>query len=479
MWGLPLDEVKAMPETFENYFDGFSSCFQTRTHNGADHAFAYLLGLISLDSNRNYVNISRRVNGVRDSGQNIQHFVSDSPWPHRRVYEEIQRQIGSCEQLRGGFLTVDDSQDARSCGISAGVARQRNGRLGKVDSCQSGVGLTYQKDGISVPIDAELFLQARWFTDEYRALWPKLHIPCDLEPKTKVQMALEMILRAKGNGLEFTAVCGDDLYGRSCDFRQGLNENGILYVCDVPGGNRVYLEEPVLRFPGKYPGPPCPNFKKCQCVTGTSYEISSLVKLFGLEFERVGIRPAERGILRYSIATVPCWTVTNDGRKRSETLLVRKESNGRFSYSLSNAPVDVARDELARWRAHRYFVERTFQDCKTELGWDELCAVKYRAWAHHTALVALALWLVTKLRLGVMMRAVGNGSAMKVFEVEHLPPISVSCLRLLLRTVYGLLYLAWEEALHIAMIRQAARIRSRKSRLRSQHVEKPGKEDFL
>jgi len=39
-------------------------------------------------------------------------------------------------------------------------------------------------------------------------------------------------------------------------------------------------------------------------------------------------------------------------------------------------------------------IERTFQDAKSEAGWDELVARKYRAWMHHTALDALALWVV-------------------------------------------------------------------------------------
>jgi hypothetical protein len=38
--------------------------------------------------------------------------------------------------------------------------------------------------------------------------------------------------------------------------------------------------------------------------------------------------------------------------------------------------------------------ERTFQDAKSEAGWDELVALLYRAWIHHTALDALALWFV-------------------------------------------------------------------------------------
>jgi hypothetical protein len=47
----------------------------------------------------------------------------------------------------------------------------------------------------------------------------------------------------------------------------------------------------------------------------------------------------------------------------------------------------------------RYFVERSIQDAKSELGWDELEAQKYLAWMHHLALTILALWFVTQTKI--------------------------------------------------------------------------------
>jgi hypothetical protein len=36
-----------------------------------------------------------------------------------------------------------------------------------------------------------------------------------------------------------------------------------------------------------------------------------------------------------------------------------------------------------------YFVERSIQDAKSELGWDEFQAIKYRTWEHQLALTML------------------------------------------------------------------------------------------
>jgi len=47
----------------------------------------------------------------------------------------------------------------------------------------------------------------------------------------------------------------------------------------------------------------------------------------------------------------------------------------------------------------RYFVERTFQDAKSELGRAEFAARSYRAWEHHLASNAAALWFVAQTKL--------------------------------------------------------------------------------
>ncbi|MCL0050871.1 hypothetical protein M1N22_03420 [Dehalococcoidia bacterium] len=70
------------------------------------------------------------------------------------------------------------------------------------------------------------------------------------------------------------------------------------------------------------------------------------------------------------------WTLTDDGQVRQEWLFIHREKDGDYSYFLSNAPANTPLETLALWRSLRYFVERTFQDGKSEIGWDELVARK-------------------------------------------------------------------------------------------------------
>src|SRR5207302_2490099 len=120
-----------------------------------------------------------------------------------------------------------------------------------------------------------------------------------------------------------------------------------------------------------------------------------------------------------------------------EWLFLRREADNTISYSLSNAPLGTPLATLALWRCQRYFVERTFQDAKSEAGWDELVARKYRAWMHHAALTALTLWFVaeTKLDWAQAHPRAPELAAELDMTAEALPKLSMANIRELLRAV--------------------------------------------
>jgi len=86
-----------------------------------------------METKRNFANIARRVIAPDDDGQNLQPFMSDSPWSSQAVFNRIQAEIRERLELQGGMLTLDESGDECSGPQKAGAARQYLGRLGKVD----------------------------------------------------------------------------------------------------------------------------------------------------------------------------------------------------------------------------------------------------------------------------------------------------------------------------------------------------------
>ncbi|MBM4341640.1 MAG: transposase, partial [Deltaproteobacteria bacterium] len=234
-WGLPAAVIADLGDRLRRFWGRFRPCFKTRTRDGAAHAWTYLRGLLGLETERNFANIARRVNGLEDDGQSVQQFMSDSPWSAAAVMAQVQAEIAATPELRdGGVWLLDESADEKAGDQSAGAGRQHNGRLGKVEMSQVGVFLAFYKERVWTWIDGELFLPAHWFTEAMTALRKRLGIPAARTFATKIELGWQMIQRVQARGLTCAAVACDDLYGRSGWLRQQMAEAGLLYMAEVP-----------------------------------------------------------------------------------------------------------------------------------------------------------------------------------------------------------------------------------------------------
>jgi hypothetical protein len=196
---------------------------------------------------------------------------------------------------------------------------------------------------------------------------------------------------------------------------------------------------------------------------GPYYEVQAVGQQVELHWETIQLRPSERGYLQADFARVRVWTVADHGVRR-EWLLIRKDV-GQLTYSLSNAPDETPLEQMAWRKSHRYLIERSHEDAKGELGWDEFQARKYRAWEHQLALTILAAWFIADTRLDWMKRFERDPALLAKYEVEVLPQLSVGNVRELLRAAMPLPQLSPQEALELVTTHLVNRTRSRKSRL--------------
>lgn len=61
-----------------------------------------------------------------------------------------------------------------------------------------------------------------------------------------------------------------------------------------------------------------------------------------------------------------------------------------YKYSLSNAPTGTPMKKLAFMQAQRFWVERTFEDAKSQCGMADYEVQGWIGWHHHMALVTMA-----------------------------------------------------------------------------------------
>jgi len=365
-------------------------------------------------------------------------------------------------------LVLDESPDEKAGDHSAGASRQHNGRLGKVEMSQVGVFLSLVTPRVNTWIDGELYIPERWFGQAYAKRRKQAGIPETRTFRTKPELGWQMIQRAQVNQVPFVAVAMDDLYGRNNVLRQHLDSAGIEYYGDIPANTIVYLDQPKVTYPKTKRGK---RSKRAKIVAKQRYEVRDLLRHPTLEWATITLRPNERGMLVARFARCRVWTV-HGTRVRQEWLLIRQDGR-RVTYVLSNAAVDTPFETMAWRKSHRYFIERSNQDAKGELGWDEFQATKYRAWQHQLALTILASWFIAETRLDWMQRFARDPALLEQYQVDVLPSLSVGNVRELLRAAMPLPQLSSPEAAALVVKHLVNRTRSRSSRLRKQRLRAP------
>lgn len=469
-WGLRAEMSLALPERLSDFWQRYDDCFGTQTRHEGHYAYHYLSGLLRLESKRNYTKIGLAA-GV--SAENIQHFMTNSPWSGWRAIEQVQEEVKATPALaRGSVLVIDESADEKAGDQSVGAGRQHNGRLGKVDMSQVGVfvadvNLIQPEQAWWTWVDGELYLQEDWFSPEMAELRKKVGLPPERGFLTKLELAWQLIQRIVAKGLPFEAIAFDDLYGRSTWLRDKLTEANLIYMADVPRTSQVYLEKPVLGIPPPKPGQPGPKPTRIQVLNGVKpLAVHQVARRPETRWQRIRVRATERGELNDPFAVRRVWTLREEQTEPvQEWLVIRQEAKNRYNYAFSNAPAQTSLPELAWLKCQRYFVERANQEAKSEAGWAELEARKYRAWVHHLALVILVTWFAAQVKAEWAQQARRDPTLPQQLAIDLLPALSMANIRLLLRAAMPVPQPTPDQAIAQVTQHLVNRTRSRRSRL--------------
>ena len=197
--------------------------------------------------------------------RNVAHFMTRSPWNDIGMLDCHQKQAAELLSDPMGMLTGDGSDFPKKGNMSAGVARQHCGRLGKVDNCQAGVFLGYAGTNGSCLIDGELFLNEAWCSDDFKDKRVKCRIPKEVEHRTKNQILSEMINKAWSSGRFKGRYVGvDGAFGHDHAFLDSLPRE-LVYFADIHSDDKVFLGRPELSIPpyggrGRKPTKLAPSF---------------------------------------------------------------------------------------------------------------------------------------------------------------------------------------------------------------------------
>jgi len=428
--------VERLGENLYTFWERYRGCFRTRTRDTSENAYLYWRGQLTMEDARNFANIERRLQG--SDGQALQQFMADSPWAGQAVCRQIQAEIAAHPILQhGGLAILDESANEKAGDHSAGAGRQYNGRLGKNEMSQVVTGLAYAHpaSGTWVLVDTELFLPQDWFTPAWAERRRAVGVPATRTFATKLELGVQMLRRARAQGLPFEFVACDDFYGKSREFRAILDAEQIQYAAEVPSDTQVYLQCPKVGVPRKRHRTGRTPTRRQVLSRQVPHEVRALARSSKTTWQRVAVRHTERGELLAEFAVLPVWTLTEARDVRREWLVIRRDRDGKLTFVLLNAPEQMPAATLIERSCQRYFTERTYQDAKSELGWADLQALKYRALEHHMALTAAATWFVAEVKLQWRELYARDPKLARQLEVEVLPALSTANVRELLQAV--------------------------------------------
>jgi len=333
--------------------------------------------------------------------QRLHHMLSESPWDRNAVYEQLVRDANTHFGCRGPCaLVIDESGFAKKGVKSVGVARQWNGRLGKTDNSQVGVFAAITCDDVAALVDEELYLPEEWTRDAARC--EKAGIPEEARAfRTKGEIAYAMIKRARRAGLQFAYSAFDGGYGHLPWLLRDLDDEGEIFLAEVHSDQAIYLDDPAPAIPERA------TTRKGRAPTRpVTQAISETVSAWAMcqpasAWRRLSVRDGEKGVViaEYLTTRVFVW----DGeaaQPRHWHLLVRRELDGsKLKYCLSNAKAKASLRHLATMQAARHFVERAFEDAKSQCGMADYQVRVWKGWHHHMTLVMIALMFLAKERL--------------------------------------------------------------------------------
>ena len=387
-----------MGQRFRAFCDGFADHFRWRTRDVGLQSKQYLSSLMQAQRK----NMERMAEVVPESDdQMLQHVLSNSTWDERAVLDQVAL---TADGWLGGTprsaLLIDESAITKKGRHSVGVARQWNGRLGKVDTCQVGVFAALSRGASATLIDTRLSLPRCSVEDAKRC--EAAGVPeAARQVNSKSQLALEMVRDNRRLGVRFRWVGMDGGYGKEPALLRALADEGETFVADVHKDQVIDLDDPRPQVPSSPPGRGRKRTRRIAQTEPTRVDAWAQSQPESA-WRHVRLRDSTKGELRVDVLHRQVWLWDGqEAQARCWHLLVRREVMAReeIKYSLSNAPAATPVKRLARMQGQRYWVERAFQDGKGQAGLDHYQARGWRAWHHHMALVMMAMLFMLQERL--------------------------------------------------------------------------------
>lgn len=369
----PLPKLERFLKNFKDIFG------RSDTYSSAER---YIVGLLSDLPSKTCSKMGAAIEGT--SGQSLQEFLTNSPWDHDELNRLRIKYMIENATKEDGIIVVDDTGFEKKGKSSVGVSRQYSGTLGKVGNCQIAVSLQYADSRYTWPVNSRVYLPQAWIDDKDRL--KKAKVPDDIEFKTKIEIALDLINQANDIGVKCKAVVADAGYGSNPNFLAGLEEQNLYYAVQVRKDFTVRLKDSNENIISK---------QKLESLPSVP-EISQLAEAIPDKYwETLSWKQGSKGLLKKQFVFLKGrWETIKYGKVGLPGWIILERSmpgeDAEVKYCISNLPEDTPKIQLIQYLHRRETIERFYQDAKTDLGLDQYEGRMWHGFHRHFIMVMLA-----------------------------------------------------------------------------------------
>jgi hypothetical protein len=371
------------PGPLEEYAARFDELFSTLAQRRGFRE--YLQGLLlPKDRNKTLTALAGTEPIVGAQGapvQRLQFFLSESGWEadsvNARRLQLLREDLASIPH-EDGVLIIDETGDRKDGKKTAYVAHQYLSSVGRIANGIVSVSSVWADEGIYYPLHIEPYEPAE-------------RLPggkADPALRTKPQIGVELVDRAREAHVPFRAVVADSVYGESPNFEGQLWKAKVPYVLSLRPRKGRWAEEEVAHTPEeaaqrlRWNGPEDPGEWKAII---RRFRDGHEERWWAAEVETlVGYGPQE-SVRLVAVSTDPSTLPANSSWYLTTNLPVAG-SSGEKQSPLAAASLE----EIVRLYGLRMWVEQSYKQVKGELGFSEFQVRSERAIRRHWQLVFCA-----------------------------------------------------------------------------------------
>jgi hypothetical protein len=371
------------PGPLEEYAARFDELFSTLAQRRGFRE--YLQGLLlPKDRNKTLTALAGTEPIVGAQGapvQRLQFFLSESGWEADSVNArrlQLLREDLASRPHEDGVLIIDETGDRKDGKKTAYVAHQYLSSVGRIANGIVSVSSVWADEGIYYPLHIEPYEPAE-------------RLPggkADPALRTKPQIGVQLVDRAREAHVPFRAVVADSVYGESPNFEGQLWKAKVPYVLSLRPRKGRWAEEEVAHTPEeaaqrlRWNDPEDPGEWKAII---RRFRDGHEERWWAAEVETlVGYGP-EESVRLVAVSTDPSTLPANSSWYLTTNLPVAGSSREKQS------PLAAASlEEVVRLYGLRMWVEQSYKQVKGELGFSEFQVRSERAIRRHWQLVFCA-----------------------------------------------------------------------------------------